>query len=161
MSLEENKVLFNRFVEEVFHRGNLGALDQFFTPDALIHDPGVEVRGPVALRPAVRGLLAAFPDLRITVEDQIAEGDRLAVRYRGEGTHRAEWRGIPARGTRISYAGIVIVCFEGGQIAEYWAQPDLLGLLQQLGALPPGGLMAVGPAGSPGARPATSTALRG
>jgi steroid delta-isomerase-like uncharacterized protein len=161
MSLEENKALFNRFVEEVFHRGNLGALDQLFTADALIHDPGVELRGPVALRPAVRRLLAAFPDLRITMEDQIAEGDRLAVRYRGEGTHRAEWWGMPASGKRISYTGILIVCFEGGRIAEYWAQPDLPGLLQQLGALPPSAQTGAGVPRSPAGRPATSQALEG
>jgi predicted ester cyclase len=129
------KALFEQFVEEVFHRANLGAVDQFFTPDARIVDPGVEMRGPMALIPALRGLLTAFPDLRITVEEQIEEGDRLAVRYRGEGTHRVAWRGIPARGTPISYTGILIVRFEGGRIAEYWAQPDLLGLLQQLGAV--------------------------
>jgi steroid delta-isomerase-like uncharacterized protein len=159
MSPEESKMLFNRFVEEVFHRGNLGALDRLFTPDALIHDPGVEVRGPVALRPAVRDFLAAFPDLRITIEDLIAEGDRLAVRYRGEGTHRAMWRGVPAGGKRISYTGMLIVRLRGGRIAEYWAQPDLLGLLQQLGALPPAEQIGAGGPDFPGGRPATRTVL--
>jgi predicted ester cyclase len=162
MSLEENKALFKRFVEEVFHRGNLGALDQLFAPDALIHDPGVEVRGPVALRPAVRGFLAAFPDLRISLEDQIAEGDRLAVRYRGEGTHRAEWRGIPASGKRVSYTGILIASFDGDRIAEYWAQPDLLGLLQQLGTLPPSaqtGADAPGSLDGPSGRSACQSAV--
>jgi predicted ester cyclase len=135
MSQPEHKVLFKQFVEEIFHRGDLGAIDQFFAPNARIVDPGVELRGPTALVPALRDLLTAFPDLRIIVQDQIEEGDRLAVRYRGEGTHRAAWRGIPARGTRITYTGILIVRFDGGRIAEYWAQPDLLGLLQQLGAV--------------------------
>jgi len=135
MSHSGNKSLFKQFVEEVFHRGDLGAVDRFFTPDARIVDPGVEMRGPKALIPALRGLLTAFPDLRITVEDQLEEGDRLAVRYRGEATHRGAWRGIPARGTRIGYTGILIVRFERGRIAEYWAQPDLLGLLQQLDAI--------------------------
>jgi len=134
---EANRALFCRFVEEVFHRGNLAALEQIFTPDALIHDAGMEIRGPQALRPAVRSLLTAFPDLRIALEDQIGEGSRLAVRYRGDGTHCAEWRGIPANGQRISYSGMLIVRFESGRIAEYWAQPDMLGLLQQLGAAPP------------------------
>jgi predicted ester cyclase len=129
----DNKALFGQFVDEIFHRGNLAALDRFFTPDARIVDPAVEMRGPRALIPALRGLLTAFPDLRITVEDQVEEGDRLAVRYRGEGTHLSEWRGIPARGTLIRYTGILIVRFEHDRIAEYWAQTDLLGLLQQLG----------------------------
>jgi predicted ester cyclase len=135
MSQSSRKALFKQFVEEIFHRGNLGAVDRYFTPDARIADPGVEMRGPKALVPALKGLLTAFPDLRITVEDQLEEGDRLAVRYRGEATHRVAWRGIPARGTRIGYTGILIVRFERGRIAEYWAQPDLLGLLQQLDAI--------------------------
>src|SRR5438045_1844059 len=112
MFSEANRALFCRFVEEVFHRGNLAALEQIFTPDALIHDAGMEIRGPRALRPAVRSLLTAFPDLRIALEDQVAEGNRLAVRYRGDGTHCAEWRGIPANGRRISYTGMLIVRFE-------------------------------------------------
>jgi steroid delta-isomerase-like uncharacterized protein len=135
ISPEVIKALSNRFVEEIFHRRNLDAIDELFTADAVIHDPGLELKGPEAIRPGVRSLLGAFPDLRITVEDQIAEGDRVAVRYRGEGTHRGEWRGIPATGKRISYTGILIQRFEGGKIAEFWAQPDLLGLLQQLGAV--------------------------
>jgi len=135
MSQSSRKALFKQFVEEIFHRGNLGVVDRYFTPDARIVDPGVEMRGPKALVPALKGLLTAFPDLRIIVEDQVAEGDRLAVRYRGEGAHQSSWRGIPAHGTRIRYTGILIVRFEHDRIAEYWAQPDLLGLLQQLGAV--------------------------
>jgi predicted ester cyclase len=123
------------FVEEVIHRGNLDALDQFFTPDCVIHDPGVDLQGPVALRQGIHHLRAAFPDLRLTIEDAIAEGQEVAARYRGEGTHGGEWRGISSTGKRISYTGILMVRFEGNRIAEYWAQPDLLGLLQQLGAV--------------------------
>jgi steroid delta-isomerase-like uncharacterized protein len=133
--MEEHKALFRAFVEEIFHRGNLDALHRFFRADAVIHDPGVELTGPAALRPALRGMLAAFPDLRITLEDEIFAEDRLAVRYRGDATHLGAWRGIPASGRRISYTGILIVKFKDGQIAEYWAQPDLLGLLQQMGAI--------------------------
>ena len=87
------------------------------------------------MRSGLRSLLAAFPDLHITVEDQIAEGDEVALRYRGEGTHRGEWRGIAPTGKRIRYTDILIQRFEGDKIAEFWAQPDLLGLLQQLGAI--------------------------
>src|SRR3954453_12684048 len=132
---EGHKERFRQFVEEVFHRGDVSALERFFTPNALIVDPGVEIHGPRALQPAMRGLLTAFPDLQITVEEEIEEGDRLAVRYRGEGAHLGAWRGIPARGARISYTGILIVRFDGARIAEYRSQPDLLGLLQQLGVV--------------------------
>ena len=137
MSPEELKTRSNAFVEEVFNRGKVLALDDLFTPDAVIHDPGLELRGTVAMRSGLRSLLAAFPDLHITVEDQIAEGDEVALRYRGEGTHRGEWRGIAPTGKQIRYTGILIQRFEGDKIAEFWAQPDLLGLLQQLGAIPP------------------------
>jgi predicted ester cyclase len=136
MPAEETKALFARLVAEVFHGGRLDAVDELFTPAAVIHDPGVEHRGAGALRQGIRSLLAAFPDFRVTVEDQIADGDRLAVRYRGEGTHRGEWQGIPPTGKRISYPGMLIVRAADGRIAEYWAQPDLLGVFRQLGALP-------------------------
>jgi steroid delta-isomerase-like uncharacterized protein len=135
MQPQGHRAQFRQFVEEVFHRGDVSALDRFFAPDALIVDPGVELRGPKALGPALRALLTAFPDLRITIEQEIEEGEHLAIRYRGEGTHRADWRGIPARGTSISYTGILMVRFHDGRIAEYWAQPDMLGVLQQLGAV--------------------------
>ena len=77
MSPEELKTRSNAFVEEVFNRGKVLALDDLFTPDAVIHDPGLELRGTVAMRSGLRSLLAAFPDLHITVEDQIAEMMRL------------------------------------------------------------------------------------
>jgi len=139
MSLHEHKIAFRHFVEAVFHRGDLAALDRFFSPDALIVDPGVELRGPRALQPALRALLTAFPDLHITVEEEIQEGERLAIRYRGEGTHQGEWHGIRAQGRRISYTGMLMVRFHHGQIVEYRAQSDLLGVLQQLGAIRVGG----------------------
>lgn len=67
---------------------------------------------------------------------QLAEGDLVASRYRGEGTHLGEWRGLPATGRRFSYTGILIHRLEGGRIAEFWGQSDSLGLFRQLGALP-------------------------
>jgi hypothetical protein len=78
--------------------------------------------------------LAGFPDVRYSVEDQIAEGDKVVSRYRGEGTHLGEWRGVPATGRRFAYTGVLIHRFEDGKIAEFWGQSDTLGLLQQLGA---------------------------
>src|SRR4051812_24009095 len=118
MSNNGHKLRFRQFVEEVFHRGDPTAIDRYFTPDARIVDPGVELRGPNAIRPALRGLLTAFPDLRIVLEDLVEEGDCLAVRYRGDGTHLGDWRGIQAEGKRVSYTGIVIARFEGDRIAE-------------------------------------------
>jgi predicted ester cyclase len=97
-----------------------------------LHDPGRELRGTPAIRQGLQALRAAFPDIVYTVEAQLAEGDLVASRYRGTGTHLSDWRGVPASGRRFSYTGILIQRFEGGKIAEFWGQADLLGLLRQL-----------------------------
>ncbi len=121
-------------LEDAFNRGNLDAIDGAFAPDVVIHDPGLELRGRAELRQGIDRLRVAFPDFHFTVEDLFADGDQVAIRYRGAGTHRAEFLGVPATSRRIDYRGIIIVRLEGGQIAEVWAQPDQLGILQQLGA---------------------------
>ena len=135
MSSEENKAVARRLFEAMT-RGDLGAVDDLFTPDAVVHDPGRELRGREAIKQGLALLRAGFPDVVYTVEDQIAEGDKVVSRYRGEGTHLGQWRGVPATGRRFSYTGVLILRFEGGQIAEFWGQSDSLGLMQQLGAFP-------------------------
>ena len=77
----------------------------------------------------------AFPDLRFTIDDQIAEGDKVCVRYRVQATHTEPFQGIPATGKRIAYSGILIYRVEGNKVAEQWTEFDLLGFLRQLGAL--------------------------
>jgi steroid delta-isomerase-like uncharacterized protein len=133
MSLDENKARARHILEEAFNQGNLDAVDAGFTPDAQIHDPGLEMRGPAELKRGLQSLLRAFPDFHFTVEDQLAEGDKVSIRYRGRGTHRGEFLGVPATGKPFSYTGIFIVQMQAGKIAELWASPDL-GLLKQLGA---------------------------
>ena len=121
-------------LEDAFNHGKLEALDRGFTPDAVIHDPGLELRAPAELRQGLVRLRIAFPDFHFTVEDQFATGDRVAIRYRGQGTHHDEFLGVPATGQRIDYTGIIILRLQDGRIAEFWAQPDQLGVLKQLGA---------------------------
>jgi steroid delta-isomerase-like uncharacterized protein len=84
-------------------------------------------------------LRSAFPDCRMTVEDVVAEGDQVAYRWTFSGTHRGELRGIAATGKRVSISGINVDRIAHGKIAEHWSQADVLGLLQQLGAVPGGG----------------------
>ena len=132
--LERNKLTARRTLERAFNERDFAALDDGFTPDALIHDPGVDFHGPAELRQGLERLLEAFSDFHFTVEDQLAEGDRVMIRYRGQGTHRGEFLGIPATGQRIDYTGMLLLRLEGGRIAALWANPDQLGLLQQLGA---------------------------
>jgi steroid delta-isomerase-like uncharacterized protein len=135
MSLDENKARARRILEAAFNHGNLEAVDAGFTADALIHDPsGLEMRGPSELKLGLKSLLTAFPDFHFTVEDQLAEGDKVSIRFRGRGTHRGEFLGVPATGKAFTYTGIFIVQLHAGQIAELWASPDQLGLLRQLGA---------------------------
>lgn len=136
MGVDENKALSNRVWEEIWHQGNLSRIDELFAPDAVSHDPGMDVQGTEAIKQFVASMRAAFPDLHYTVEDQIADGDKVVVRYIGRGTHQGALLGIPPTEKQISYTGIAIQRFADGKIAEQWAEADGLGLMRQLGAIP-------------------------
>jgi len=135
MGVDENKALSNRVWEEIWHQGNLSRIDEIFAPDAVAHDPGMELRGTEAIKQFVASMRAAFPDLHYTVEDQIAEGDKVVTRYTGRGSHQGEILGIPPMGKQITYTGILIQRVADGKIAEHWAEADGLGLMQQLGVI--------------------------
>ena len=136
MSVEENKALVRRWVD-LWNTGNLDAVGEFVTPDYVRHDPnGPEVRGPEAERQLVAMYLAAFPDLRFTVEHLLAEGDTVLARLTARGTHRGELLGIPPTGKQVTVAVMDLFRLAGGKIAEQWVAMDALGLLQQLGAVP-------------------------
>ena len=121
-------------LERAFNEGDFTSIDEAFTPDALLHDPGLEMRGTSELKVGLAKLRQAFPDFHFTVEDTLCDGDRVALRYRGQGTQHGEFKGIPATGRPIDYRGMLMVRFDTERIAEFWAQPDLLGVMQQLGA---------------------------
>ncbi len=114
MSRESNKLLAQWVWEEVWHQGQLSRIDDLFTMDFVRHDPGGrELQGTEQNRQFIGSLRAAFPDVHYTVEDQIAEGDKVVVRYR-----------------------ILVYRIGDGKIAEQWTEFDLLGFLRQLGVLP-------------------------
>ena len=136
MSTTNSKRLADRVWEELWHKGNLDRINDLFAPDFVRHDPGRTLHGPEENRQFISGLRAAFPDLRVVVEDQIAEGDKVCVRYRFQGTHAGPFLGIAATGKQIAYTGILIYRIAGAKIAEQWTEFDLLGFLTQLGALP-------------------------
>ena len=137
MSTEANKALANRVWEEVWHLGNLNLIDEWFTQDFVRHDPGGRVlRGTDQNRQFIGSLRLSFPDVRYTVDDQIAEGDKVVVRYHFQGTHLGAFQGLPPTGKQITYTGILIYRFADGKIAEQWTEFDLLGLLRQLGVVP-------------------------
>lgn len=135
MSATNNKLLADRVWEEVWHRGDLERIDELFAPDFVRHDPGRELHGPEQNRQFIKVLRAAFPDLHFTVLDQIAEGDRVAVRFRFQGTHLGDFQGVPPTRKQVAYSGILIYRITNGKIAEQWTELDLQGLLEQLGGM--------------------------
>jgi steroid delta-isomerase-like uncharacterized protein len=125
-------------MEEAFNAGNLDVVDElvaagFVNHDAATPEPTV---GPDAAKASIEGYRMAFPDLRIKVEDQIADADRVVTRWSAKGTHQGELLGIPATGKQSTVTGITIDRIVDGRIAESWTNWDTLGMLQQLGVVP-------------------------
>lgn len=138
MSAEENKALVRRFIDEVVRKGNAAAADQFIAADFLDHNPFPgQPPGLVGFRQSTTRFASAFPDADITVEDMIAEGDKVVVRQTIRGTHTGEFMGIPPTGKRVTMTGIHIARVAGSKIVENWANWDALGVMRQLGAVPP------------------------
>jgi predicted ester cyclase len=137
MSLEENKALFRRFVEEVENQKNPDRIDEFFAADYLDHNPPpFGVPGIEGLKQAMQMFFSAFPDLHVEVEDLVAEGDKVVGRLTVTGTHQGEMMGIAATGKRISMAEIHIVRYSGGKVVEHWGIEDNMSMMQQLGVIP-------------------------
>jgi predicted ester cyclase len=137
MSTEENKALIRRFYEEVFNQRNLAALDDFYAPDHIDHTlpPGLPV-GPEGTKQAIAIMRAGFPDLRVSIEDMIAEGDKVVVRFTTRGTQRGMLGAISPSGKQVAVPTIEIIRMAEGKIAEDWGLDDRLGMLQQLGLAP-------------------------
>lgn len=130
------KQLVRRAVEEIWNRGNYDALAQFVAPQIVIHSSGEDIHGPDGIRQFYGGLRRAFPDLHFTIEDQLADGDRVATRWTAQGTHLGEFQGLAATGRTVHLTGIDIDRFVDGKVVECWPEANELGLLQQLGAIP-------------------------
>jgi steroid delta-isomerase-like uncharacterized protein len=136
---EENKALVLRYFEEIWDKGNLDAIDELFTTNFVRHGPTAtegEVRGLEEFKGLVSMYRSAFPDLRVPIEDLVAEGDRVVSRWRTRGTHQGELMGITPSGNQASVTGIIIDRISGGKIEEEWADYDTLHLMQQIGADP-------------------------
>jgi steroid delta-isomerase-like uncharacterized protein len=135
MSAEENKALVRRFVEEFWNEGNTAAADELMASDAVIHLPTGEVLNPNELKIFVGTWRESFPDWHSTFEELIAEGDRVAERWTGRGTHLGELQDIPPTGKRVEAPGSVFYRLVDGKIVELWGQLDMMSLMQQLGAI--------------------------
>jgi steroid delta-isomerase-like uncharacterized protein len=135
---EGNKNVVRRLFEEVWNKGNLQVTDELFTPNYAHHDastPDVG-RGPESEKKRATLYRTAFPDLRLTVEDLIADGETVMVRWSCRGTHKGDLSGIAPTGKQINISGVSVARFANGKMAEGWVNWDALGLMQQLGVVP-------------------------
>lgn len=137
MAADANKLLVQRLVRDVQEGGQLALIDELFGEDFVDHTP---LPGLAATRDGVRmlfgGMLAAFPDLKITIEEQVAEGEKVVTRKTFEGTHRGDFMGIPPSGNPIAFSVIDILTVRDGRFREHRVVVDQLQLLRQLGAMP-------------------------
>ena len=136
MSAEENREIVRRFWR-VWEEGNLGLVDELVAPDYVNHSPGIpgQPEGPEGVKAVVSMFRAGMPDLGVVIEDVIAEGDKVVMRYRIEGTHEGELFGVPPTGRRVSIESITVERVSGGKIREHWRVTNTLDMMQQLGAI--------------------------
>lgn len=137
MSAEENKALARRVIEQMFNEENLEVADELLAPGYVDHDPSLpqDVHGPEGFKQYVGMYRAAFPDLHVQIDDQLAEGDRVATRWTGTGTHNGELAGITPTGKPVTLPGMEIVRIANGKLIEGWEGYDSGTLLRQLGVM--------------------------
>ena len=135
MSTEENKALVRREYELGVNPKNFSVRDEVLSSTFVAHFPGhPPIQGIDAFRQFTAAFFTAFPDLTTTIEDLMAEGDKVAVRQTWRGTHTTDFLHIPPTGKQVTFTSIEIYRVSGGKLAEEWVEIDMLGLLQQLGA---------------------------
>jgi steroid delta-isomerase-like uncharacterized protein len=133
---EQNKMVVRRAIEEVYNQGKLDVVDELVSSDFVAHTTSEDIHGSAGMRQFVASLRQAFPDLHMTIQDQVAEGDKVVTRWTARGTHSGEFHGIPPTGKKGSLTGINIDRVVDSKAVECWTSTDDLGLLQQLGAVP-------------------------
>ena len=139
MLSETNKTVSRRFFEEVFGKGKLNVLDEIIAKDHVNSGPGSLPglpTGPEGTKQLVTVYRNAFPDVHFTIDEQIAEGDKVMTRWTAHGTHQGELVGIPATGNLSTVTGIAIDRLVNGKIAESWGIFDQFRMMQQLGVIP-------------------------
>ena len=137
MSQEKNLRVFRQLIDEGFNKGNLNALDEICAPNFLEHQDGIVPPTIDGLKGAIISLRTPFPDLSLTIEEIIANGDKTWARITGRGTHRGTFMGRPPT-DRSFVINVIDICrFENHKIVEHWGVADRLSLIAQLGFLPP------------------------
>ena len=137
MTIETNKLIMSRFMEFINTASEKLAVE-LISPNAIFHVPGRPdpLRGPAGYLEIIGMMRSGFPDIQWALEEMIAEGDKVAVRFTMRGTHQGAFFGVPPTGNEISVKAMNFYRLSGGQIVEEHGQPDLLSLLQQIGAVP-------------------------
>ena len=138
MSTEQNKALVRQLVEEIFNRGNIGRADEFLAPDFVEREelpPGIP-RDREGVKQLTTMLRSAFPDFKATIDDIVAEGDKVVIRQTWSGTQKGEFMGMPPTGKSISFGVIDIIRAANGKFVEHWGVMDSMLMMQQLGAMP-------------------------
>ena len=137
---EEAKAVVRRAFEEVANEGDMTTVDEIIAPEYVRHDlaGGPDAAGPEGVKRLITGLRTAFPDLQTTIDDIIADGEKVVVRFTARGTQSGPFQGMAPTGREAAWAGVNIYRVSGGKIRETWQLADGLGLLRQLGAAPAG-----------------------
>jgi steroid delta-isomerase-like uncharacterized protein len=139
MLSETNKAVARRFFDEVWNKGNLAVLNEIIAKDHVSRGPGTLPglpTGPEGTKQLVTVYRNAFPDLRFTIEEQIAEGDKVVTRWTADGTHQGELAGIPPTNKTSTVTGVAVDRIANGKVVESWGIFDQFGMMQQLGLIP-------------------------
>ena len=136
MSTEENKAIFQQLIQLQEH-GDLNTVDQVIAPNWVNHDGSVPpLQGPEGFKRLTMGFRSAFSDIRLEIEDMVAEGDKVAARWRFHGTNSGSFWGMPPTGKAVNVTATGIFRVVDGKVIDNWVNLDFLGLLQQLGVVP-------------------------
>lgn len=138
MSVEDNKAVARRVYSEAVNEGNLDLFDELVAEDAVEHEvfPGMPNRGPAAPKAFFSMFSAAFPDMRMTVNDMIAEGDKVVARVTVSGTHKGEFMGTPPTARSFEAQAIDIFEVQDGMVTAHWGVMDQAAMMEQLGLTP-------------------------
>jgi predicted ester cyclase len=136
VSTEDNKALYRSFVDAL-NRGDIDGAGEFFADDYVEHSaaPGLPP-GAEGVKMVFRMFRVAFPDVHFTIDDLVAEGDRVATVVTGSGTHQGPFMGIEGTGRKASWIAFGVNRYEGGKIREHWGLPDIMGIMRQIGPEP-------------------------
>jgi steroid delta-isomerase-like uncharacterized protein len=135
---ENNKAIVRRLIEEFWNKGNQSLAEQFFAPTYTHHDASTPDfgQGPESEKKRANLYRTAFPDLRLTIQDIIAEGETVMTRWSCQGTHKGDLNGIAPTGKQINISGVTVVRFSNSKMVEGYVNWDALGMMQQLGVVP-------------------------